>query len=223
MQLDASLLDRLTSNSGDLLEDEELIQVLANTKSKAAEVNAKLIAADETKKNIAEKREQFRPAATRGSVLYFSIVEISLVNVMYQTSLQQFLELFMRSMDDVTLFLRGGAALDINSVKRKPFSWMSNDVWLNIVQLSQSNHFYSNLIADMTANESLWKRWYEDNEPEQMAIPNYEQRLLDQADIGPFLRLLLVRCLRVDRSILACKRFIRATKANGHCLCRIDN
>lgn len=100
MQLDASLLDRLTSNSGDLLEDEELIQVLANTKSKAAEVNAKLIAADETKKNIAEKREQFRPAATRGSVLYFSIVEISLVNVMYQTSLQQFLELFMRSMDE---------------------------------------------------------------------------------------------------------------------------
>ena len=272
MQLDASLLDRLTSNSGDLLEDEELIQVLANTKSKAAEVNAKLIAADETKKNIAEKREQFRPAATRGSVLYFSIVEMSLVNVMYQTSLQQFLELFMRSMDesekanlsskrvaniiqtmtyityryinrglyegdkltfvllltmkvlvaaqllensDVTLFLRGGAALDINSVNRKPFPWMNNDVWLNIVRLSQSNNFYSNLIADMTANESSWKRWYEDNEPEQMTIPDYEQRLLDNVDIGPFLRLLLVRCLRVDRSILASKEFIRSTKQMG--------
>ena len=63
MQLDASLLERLTSNSRDLLEDEELIAVLANTKSKAAEVNAKLVAADETRSNIAEKREQFRPAA----------------------------------------------------------------------------------------------------------------------------------------------------------------
>ena len=82
MLLDASLLERLTSNSGDLLDDEELVGVLANTKAKAAEVNAKLTAADETRTNIAEKREQFRPAATRGSVLYFSIVEMSLANVM---------------------------------------------------------------------------------------------------------------------------------------------
>ena len=272
MQLDASLLERLTSNSGDLLEDEELITVLANTKSKAAEVNAKLIAADETRSNIAEKREQFRPAATRGSVLYFSIVEMSLVNVMYQTSLSQFLELFVGSMDkaekaslaskrvtniietmtymtyryvnrglyeadkitfimlltmkilvaaqqlkssDMTLFLRGGAALDINSVRRKPFQWMSNDVWLNIVQLSQSNKFYSNLVGDMIANEGMWKRWYEDNEPEQMAIPDYEQKIADQVSIGPFLKLLLVRCLRVDRSILMSKEFLRNTKEMG--------
>jgi len=272
MQLDASLLERLTSNSGDLLEDEELIAVLANTKQKAAEVNAKLIAADETKQNISEKREQFRPAATRGSVLYFGIVEMSMCNVMYQTSLTQFLELFMSSMDqaekaalaskrvgniietmtyityryvnrglyesdkltfillvtmkilvtagvlkgsDVTLFLRGGAALDINSVRRKPFQWISNEVWLNVIELSQSNKFFANLAMDMIANEAMWRRWYEDNEPEQMAVPDYEQRIAEQADIGPFLKMLLVRCLRVDRCILTCKEFLRNTKEMG--------
>merc|ERR1719450_1628558 len=40
MQLDAILLQKLTSNSGSLLEDETLIGTLAETKSKAAEVNS---------------------------------------------------------------------------------------------------------------------------------------------------------------------------------------
>lgn len=272
MLLDASLLERLTSNTGDLLDDEELVGVLANTKAKAAEVNAKLIAADETRSNIAEKREQFRPAATRGSVLYFSIVEMSLVNVMYQTRLNQFLELFMGSVDkaekaslaskrvsniietmtymtyryvnrglyeqdkltfvllvtlkilvaaghlkssDVTLLLRGGAALDINSVKRKPFQWMSNEVWLNVIQLSDNSKFFSSLVEELSANEPAWRKWYDDNAPEQLAIPDYEQRLADQTEVGPFLKLLLVRCLRLDRSILMCKEFIRNTKEMG--------
>ena len=199
LALDASLLERLTSNTGNLLEDDELVGVLSMTKAKAAEVKQKLTAAAETKASIAEKREQFRPVATRGSVLYFAIVEMSGVNVMYQTSLTQFLVLFMESMDraekatlaskrvtniidtmtymvyryinrglyeadkltfkllvtikimitaghlktsDLTLFLRGGAALDIASVRRKPFNWISNEAWLNVVELSQSIKFF---------------------------------------------------------------------------------
>lgn len=272
MQLDASLLERLTSNTGNLLEDEELIGVLANTKAKAAEVNQKLISAGETKQNISEKREQFRKVAERGSVLYFSIVEISLVNPMYQTSLDQFLGLFMDSMDkaekatlaskrvtniidtmtyityryinrglyerdkltfilivtlkilitarkltsqDLTLFLRGGASLDLNSVRKKPFGWMTNEAWLNIVELSQSNKFFGNLLNDMSGNEAMWRRWYEDNEPEQIAIPDYDARLQEQVEVGPFLKLLLVRSLRVDRCILTCKEFIRNTQQMG--------
>ena len=118
---------------------------------------------------------------------------------------------------DVTLFLRGGAALDINSVRRKPFQWMSNEVWLNVVQLSESSKFYSNLIDSMSGNESNfnWRKWYDDNAPEQLPIPDYEQQLADHTDIRPFLKLLLVRCLRVDRSILMCKDFIRNTREMG--------
>mmetsp|Transcript_17913 Transcript_17913/g.16185 ORF Transcript_17913/g.16185 Transcript_17913/m.16185 type:complete len:3436 (+) Transcript_17913:1-10308(+) len=272
MALDASLLERLTSNTGNLLEDDELIGVLANTKAKAAEVNQKLSAAADTKMSIAEKREQFRPVATRGSVLYFAIVEMSGVNGMYQTSLSQFLVLFMESMDkaekatlaskrvnniietmtyivyryinrglyeadkltfvllvtlkilitaghlrqsDLVLFLRGGAALDIESVRRKPFNWMSNEAWLNVIELSQSQKFFANLPNDLVANEAMWRRWYEDNEPESMIIPDYEQKINELPVLGPFYKLFLIRSLRVDRCMLVCKWFIRNVEEMG--------
>jgi dynein heavy chain len=272
MALDASLLERLTSNTGNLLEDEELIGVLAGTKAKAAEVNQKLSAAADTKQSIAEKREQFRPVACRGSVIYFSIVEMSGVNCMYQTSLGQFLVLFNESMEksekaslaskrvlniidcltylsyrsvnrglyeadkltfvllvtlkilitaghlkygDLTLFLRGGAALDIDSVRKKPFNWISNEAWLNVIELSQSQKFFNSLPNDIAANEGMWRRWYEDNAAEEMNIPDFESRINEIPIIGPFYRLLVVRSLRVDRCMLMSKWFIKNIEEMG--------
>ncbi len=56
----------------------------------------------------------------------------------------------------------------------------------------------------MVSNKTMWKKRNEENQPEEVLRPDYEQRLKDQNDIGPFLKLLLVRSLRVDRSILTC-------------------
>jgi dynein heavy chain len=116
---------------------------------------------------------------------------------------------------DFTLLLRGGAALDIESVRRKPFHWISNDAWLNVVELSQSQKFFANLPNDMSANEAMWRRWYEDNEPEAMNIPDYEQKIADVLVIGPFYKLLLVRSLRADRCMLMCKWFVRHIEEMG--------
>ncbi|OXU30794.1 hypothetical protein TSAR_013179 [Trichomalopsis sarcophagae] len=98
-ELEANLLHKLTTVQGPLIEDLELMSVLNSTKQTAAEVNEKLNIAKDTEIKINTAREEFRPVATRGSVLYFLICDMAHVNCMYQTSLAQFLERFDISME----------------------------------------------------------------------------------------------------------------------------
>ena len=99
-QLEDDLLFRLSNSQGNLLDDVELIEVLNNTKITAQEVNEKLANASETNAKITEACEEYRPVAHRATLIYFLIAEFASVNVMYQTSLKQFNELYELAIDN---------------------------------------------------------------------------------------------------------------------------
>lgn len=93
-KLENDLLVKLTTVQGSLVDDESVLSTLNKTKDTAYDVNEKIMVASKTQASIGLMRENYRPIATRGSVLYFLIVEMGMVNPMYQNSLQQFLERF---------------------------------------------------------------------------------------------------------------------------------
>jgi dynein heavy chain len=64
----------------------------------------------------------------------------------------------------------------------------------------------------MQRNEQAWKKWIDENEPENCPVPDgYEEKLSTEGGVGQFLRLCLVRCLREDRTMVTSDMFISDT------------
>lgn len=99
-ELEDKILYMLSNSQGNILDDEELINTLSQSKATSDEVSKKVQEAEETEKTIDETRELYRPVAIRSSILFFCISDLAVVDPMYQYSLSWFIGLFQRAMDD---------------------------------------------------------------------------------------------------------------------------
>ena len=93
LEIEEQILSMLAAASGNILDDTELIDTLKKSKTTSIAINQRLTEAETTNKEISETREGYRVVATRGSVIYFVIANLAMVDPMYQYSLQYFKDL----------------------------------------------------------------------------------------------------------------------------------
>ncbi|NWU42756.1 DYH10 protein, partial [Hylia prasina] len=261
--LEDTLLHGLSTSTGNMLDNVELVQTLEETKFKATEVIEKLKLAETTAADIDLLRDGYRPAAKRGAILFSVLAEMALVNIMYQFSLVSFLEVFAYSlrksmpspilpkrlrniMDTLTLntynygctglfekhkllfsfdmtvkieqaegrvpqeefefFLKGNISLE-KSARKKPFPWLPDQGWEDLIRLSELfPEKFESLPDDVEENPDVWKNWYDTDALERIPLPmHYEGNVTD------FQKLLLLRCFRVDRMYRAVTDYVTVT------------
>ena len=99
-EIEDKILYLLSNSTGNILDDEVLIDTLSQSKVTSNEITEKVAEAESTEKDIDATREEYRPVATRASVLFFCISDLALVDPMYQYSLAWFISLFIRGIEE---------------------------------------------------------------------------------------------------------------------------
>ncbi|CAM9220423.1 unnamed protein product [Chrysoparadoxa australica] len=99
-EIENKILYMLANASGNILDDEELINALSESKVTSIAIGERLTEAEATTKEISDTRELYRVVATRGSIIYFVIASLSNVDPMYQYSLTFYKELFVQRLQN---------------------------------------------------------------------------------------------------------------------------
>ncbi len=95
--LEDRILHLLSTATGSLLDDDALVTTLQSSKTISNEVIEQLRVAEVTKVSIDQARESYRPSAFRAAILYFVLIDLSMVDPMYQFSLDSYVALFLGS------------------------------------------------------------------------------------------------------------------------------
>ncbi|EQC33295.1 hypothetical protein SDRG_09276 [Saprolegnia diclina VS20] len=114
--------------------------------------------------------------------------------------------------------LRGPKKTASGDADANPIDWLPNAQWYAIQALSTLEEF-NKMPQDLREASSRFREWYNHVTPESEKLP------LDWAglDRTPFLKLLVVRCLRPDRMTVAVSEFIRHVLPNGAMYCDCDS
>ncbi|TDG53310.1 hypothetical protein AWZ03_000125 [Drosophila navojoa] len=95
--IESKILEVLSTSEGNVLEDENAINILSSSKILSEDIQEKQVIAVATEIEIDAARQQYIPVAKHSAILFFCISELANVDPMYQYSLAWFLNLFVNT------------------------------------------------------------------------------------------------------------------------------
>lgn len=84
----------LDIDSKTILDDQNLIDVLKQSKETSVDISNRLSRNEDMEKSLNSARRRYAAVATRGAILYFVVQSLSSLNIMYQFSLNWFYSVF---------------------------------------------------------------------------------------------------------------------------------
>jgi dynein heavy chain len=98
-EVEDKILKMLAESTGNILDDEELINTLANSKVTSARIEERVAAQERTGREIQETRRLLNPVADRSSSLFFVVSDLASIEPMYQYSLEWFINIYLAAID----------------------------------------------------------------------------------------------------------------------------
>eukprot|EP00928_Gymnodinium_smaydae_P023763 TRINITY_DN1947_c0_g1_i2.p1 TRINITY_DN1947_c0_g1~~TRINITY_DN1947_c0_g1_i2.p1 ORF type:complete len:4562 (+),score=1174.36 TRINITY_DN1947_c0_g1_i2:66-13751(+) len=131
-QLEDDLLTQLAAaDPATILENMPLIEGLEKTKAVSKDINEQMAEAATTELNINRLREEYRPVAAEGSMLFFIIIQLCYLEHMYQYSLDSFVTFLYKAIDrtPATDDLPERVARLISTIRMVIFRWVNRGLF----------------------------------------------------------------------------------------------
>lgn len=95
-KLESNIFDVLSASEGNILEDENAINILSTSKTMSEDIQSKQMTNATSEAEIDAERHRYMPLAEYSALLYFCLVRLADINAMYQFSLQWFHRHFVK-------------------------------------------------------------------------------------------------------------------------------
>eukprot|EP00644_Phytophthora_capsici_P004659 jgi/Phyca11/7444/fgenesh1_pm.PHYCAscaffold_19_\ len=99
-EIEDRILKQLSESAGNVLDDQDLIDTLQSSNVTSRIIKERVLESESTEIEINRAREEYRCVATRGSIIYFVVANLALIDPMYQYSLPFFQRLFNICFDE---------------------------------------------------------------------------------------------------------------------------
>ena len=99
-EIEDTILELLAKAEGNILDDSVLIETLSQSKVTSNRIEKQVAIAAKTAAKIDKTRESYKPIALRVAILFFCIADFAQVDPMYQYSLNWYINLFLKAIEE---------------------------------------------------------------------------------------------------------------------------